>query len=125
MVAVIHHAQPGMRAGLGDALQPLFAEGIGATADGPVVVPHLIGSQRHGIAPRIGQKPRTDAKALLGQCRVEIPRQASGRPRVQLGGSIAHSAESYRARRSFRNPISLIAAPTGVGPSQIELARRA
>ena len=88
MVAVIHHAQPGMRAELGDALQPLFAEGIGATADGPVVVPHLIGSQRHGIAPRIGQKPRTDAKALLGQCRVELPRQASGE------ASCSNSAEA-------------------------------
>jgi len=89
MVAVIHDAQPRVCAGFGDTLQPLLAERVGATADRPVVIAHLIGSEGDGIPPCVREEPTTDPQALLGEGRVKVPGKATGRAR--LGDGVTHA----------------------------------
>ena len=75
-MALVEHGQPVVGAALGGTPEPLPPKGVGAAADGPAVIAHVVGGQPDRVEPGMGEQQRTGAQPVLAQGRVDVP----GRP---------------------------------------------
>lgn len=106
--AILDDAQPRVFPRHCDPPQSVTTEGIGPTADGPVIITHLVGCEGDGIASGSGEQPGAAPEPLLGERGMQVPgsafeRKSFGHRRFYgLPDSVCNCAEHRDVRLPWR-----------------------